>query len=95
MERGASGAAVAFGAVVIGDGIALPLASATGVSGTEWATGVSGGRDVSRPMKNATDAISATRTTPAAAINHFGMCISQALAGSAIVASSPRRKQRD
>ena len=33
-------------------------------------------------MKNATEAISATKTSPAVAISHFGMCISQSLDGS-------------
>jgi len=31
-------------------------------------------------MKNATEAISATKRSPAVAISHFGMCISHALA---------------
>jgi hypothetical protein len=37
------------------------------------------GLEVSRPMKNATAAISATRRSPAVAISHFGMYIGHAL----------------
>jgi hypothetical protein len=74
------------------EGIA-PLAAATGSLGScgaeatadsscgavAAAVAAAGGREVSRPAKKAITAISATKTSPAVAISHFGMCIGHAL----------------
>src|SRR5436190_13853608 len=48
-----------------------------------------GRREVSRPMKNATAAISTTKRSPAVAISHFGMCIGNTLSSDRTIV--PRR----